>query len=104
MELAMAAGIGFLLDQWIGDPEGWWHPIRAIGWLTGSLEGLLRRLFPAGRAGQLLAGGVLAVLVPIVAGSVAAGVLAAAGRIHPAVRFLVMCVMDGQILAAKQRA
>ncbi|MCI9162256.1 MAG: cobalamin biosynthesis protein CobD [Lachnospiraceae bacterium] len=101
MELAMAAGIGFLLDQWIGDPEGWWHPIRAIGWLTGSLEGLLRRLFPAGRAGQLLAGGVLAVLVPIVAGSVAAGVLAAAGRIHPAVRFLVMCVMDGQILAAK---
>ncbi|NBH73537.1 cobalamin biosynthesis protein CobD [Clostridiaceae bacterium] len=101
MELAIAAGIGFLLDQWIGDPEGWWHPIRAIGWLVGRMERLLRRVFPAGKAGELAAGGVLAVLVPVAAGGAAAAVLAVAGRIHPAARFLVMCVMDGQILAAK---
>lgn len=101
MELAIAAGIGFLLDQWIGDPEGWWHPIRAIGWLVGRMERLLRRVFPAGKAGELAAGGVLAVLVPAAAGGAAAAVLAVAGRIHPAARFLVMCVMDGQILAAK---
>ena len=101
MELAAAAGIGFLLDLCIGDPEDWWHPVRAIGWLIGWLERLLRPCFPKSPAGETAAGGVLAVLVTAAAGGISGGILAAAGQIHPVVRFLIMCVMNWQILAAK---
>lgn len=101
MELAAAAGIGFLLDLWLGDPEEWYHPVRTIGWLIGSLEQVLRRLFPSGKAGELAAGGVMAVLTLAAVSGTAAGILKLAGWIHPAVRFLILCVMDWQILAAK---
>lgn len=101
MELAAAAGIGFLLDLWLGDPEEWYHPVRTIGWLIGSLERVLRRLFPSGKAGELAAGGAMAVLTLVAVSGTAAGILKLAGGIHPAVRFLILCVMDWQILAAK---
>ena len=101
MELAAAAGIGFLLDLWIGDPEEWWHPVRGMGWLIGRLEGLLRQSFPKSPAGEMAAGGVMAVLVMAASGGIAVGILEASGRIHPALRFFVMCVMNWQLLAAK---
>ncbi len=101
MELAAAAGIGFLLDLWIGDPEEWWHPVRGIGWMIGRLEGLLRQCFPKSPAGEMAAGGVMAVLVMAASGGIAVGILEVSGRIHPALRFFVMCVMNWQLLAAK---
>lgn len=101
MELAAAAGIGFLLDLCIGDPEDWWHPVRGIGWLIGTLERILRQCFPKCPAGEIAAGGVMAALVLAAAAGISGGILAAAGRVHPVLRFLMMCVMNWQILAAK---
>ncbi len=37
---------GFLLDVWLGDPQGRWHPVVLIGWLISALE---RVLFPRKR-------------------------------------------------------
>lgn len=101
MELTAAIGIGFLLDQWLGDPETWWHPVRTIGWLIGWLEWHLRRRFPVTAAGEVTAGGVMTVLVLTLTAGITAGLLAAAGRIHPWLRFFLLCVMCWQILAAK---
>lgn len=101
MELAAAAGIGLLVDLWLGDPENWYHPVRAIGCLIGLSERALRRLFPVSRAGELAAGGVMALIILAVVSGTAAGILRIAGRIHPMARFLVLCVMDWQIVAAK---
>lgn len=101
MELTAAIVIGFLLDQWLGDPETWWHPVRAIGWLIGWLERHLRQWFPGTAAGELTAGGVMAVLVLTLTAGITAGLLAAAGRIHPWLHFILLGVMCWQILAAK---
>ena len=101
MEYAAAVYVGFLLDCIIGDPQGWWHPVKAMGWLVQKLEPPLRRIFPETKKGLLAAG---TLLVCCVAGaSVAASglILAAAGRIHPYVRFLLMGIMCGQILAGR---
>ena len=100
-EFAAAAGIGFLLDFIIGDPEGLWHPVRGIGWLIGRLETILRAWFPKSEKGELAAGGVLVVLVTGVTTAAAAVLLWAAAQVHPYVRFALMCLMCGQILAAR---
>ena len=101
MELTAAIVIGFLLDQWLGDPETWWHPVRAIGWLIGWLERHLRQWFPGTAARELTARGVMAVLVLTLTAGITAGLLAAAGRIHPWLHFILLGVMCWQILAAK---
>ena len=101
MELTVAIVIGFLLDQWLGDPETWWHPVRAIGWLIGWLERHLRQWFPGTASGELTAGGVMAVLVLTLTAGITAGLLAAAGRIHLWLHFILLGVMCWQILAAK---
>ena len=101
MELTAAIGIGFLLDEWLGDPETWWHPVRAIGWLIGWLERHLRQWFPVTAAGEVTAGGVMAVLVLTLTAGITAGLLTAAGWIHPWLRFFLLCLMCWQILAAK---
>ena len=61
---------GFGLDLLLGDPHSFPHPVVAIGKLISALEKLLRRLFPATRNGERLAGGILWVLVV----SVSAGI------------------------------
>src|SRR5262249_53164873 len=79
-----ALPLGVVLDALIGDPRGWPHPVRAIGWLTGRTEGALRRASAAvgnppwseSAAGVALA----AVVVGVTAGSVA-GLLRAAEAI-----------------------
>ncbi|MCD8083763.1 MAG: adenosylcobinamide-phosphate synthase CbiB [Clostridiales bacterium] len=100
-EFLAAAWIGACLDAVIGDPEGWWHPVRAIGWLISALEKELRRVFPCTPGGELAAGCVLAATVPACAVGASAVILLAAGRLHPYLRFACMCLMCGQLLAAK---
>ena len=34
----LALSIGFILDYILGDPQGWYHPIRLEGNLIGFLE------------------------------------------------------------------
>ena len=93
--------IGFLMDLGIGDPQGWWHPVRGIGWLIGVMEKGLRRVFPDTRGGELAGGTVLVLVVLAVTGGLSWLILFVAGRIHPGLCFLVMCVMCWQILAVK---
>jgi len=60
----MALGLAALLDILLGDPPGWsWHPIRLLGQLIAWLEPRLRRLIPS----PGLAGGVLALGLPLAA-------------------------------------
>jgi len=97
----VAIGIGFLLDIWLGDPHTWWHPVRGIGWLTALLERCLRWWFPVGSRGELKAGRLLVVLVLLITGGSAWGVLKITALIHPALRFITSCLMCYQILAVK---
>jgi adenosylcobinamide-phosphate synthase len=58
--------LGVALDLILGDPRGWPHPVRAIGWLTRWAEQALRialaRLGGGSRA-EVFAGAVLATVV-----------------------------------------
>jgi adenosylcobinamide-phosphate synthase len=56
--------LGFLLDQLLGDPPGWPHPVRWIGALITHLEKLLRKHFPDPLGGVLL----LLIVVIVVGG------------------------------------
>lgn len=101
MEFAAMVWAGFILDLLIGDPENWWHPVRAIGSLISWMEKNLRRLFPETLAGALMAGAVLAGLVAGLTFAAAAVLLWAAGKLHPVFRFLLGVLMCGQLLAAR---
>lgn len=101
MRFAAAIWVGFILDCIIGDPQGWWHPVRAMGRMIQVLEEPLRRIFPKSEKGELAAGILLVCLVTGAFSAAAALILSAAGRIHPLLRFLIMGILCGQILAAK---
>ena len=50
----IALPLGFLLDQLLGDPPGWPHPVRWIGRLIQLLEPPLRGCFPERLGGIVL--------------------------------------------------
>ena len=97
MSLAACAA-GVLLDLLFGDPVWLYHPVRLIGnWISWG-ERQLRKV-----CGTHLtaAGGVLWVLTAGIAFAIPFGLLALAGWIHPALRFLLETFWCFQILAAK---
>ena len=97
MSLAACAA-GVLLDLLFGDPVWLYHPVRLIGnWISWG-ERKLRKV-----CGTHLtaAGGVLWVLTAGMAFAIPFGLLALAGWIHPALRFLLETLWCFQILAAK---
>ena len=74
--------LGFLLDLLLGDPQGMWHPIIAIGHLIDGTEKFLRRIFPKTK-GQELAGGIFLVLiVTLVSTGVPLGLVLICYKIH----------------------
>ncbi len=81
---AWALPLGAALDALIGDPRGWPHPVRAIGWLIARLDRGLRALLARQSAGPLagkVAGvALVAVVVAATAGS-AWAIVAAADRL-----------------------
>jgi adenosylcobinamide-phosphate synthase len=91
--------LGFLLDQILGDPPGWPHPVRWIGGLIQFLEPPLRRVFP-----ERLGGAVLLVLVAGTAGGSVWGLLELAGLLHPAVQLLIATLLVYQGLAVRSLA
>ena len=97
MSLAACAA-GVLLDLLFGDPVWLYHPVRLIGnWISWG-ERQLRKV-----CGTHLtaAGGVLWVLTAGMAFAIPFGLLALAGWIHPALRFLLETFWCFQILAPK---
>lgn len=101
MEYAAAACIGFLIDFIVGDPQGLWHPVCGIGSLISRMEKKLRKNTADTPQNLLLAGAALAVTIPCMTVMITAVLLLAAGFIHPYLRFVLMCVLDGWILAAR---
>ena len=91
---------GFALDCVLGDPRWLPHPVVWMGKAIDVAEPRLRALFPATPGGQRAAGTVLAVLLPLLSFGVALGVLALAGMLHPALRFLLEAYLCYQLLAA----
>ena len=100
-ELLIALLAGFLLDCLLGDPQGFPHPIIAIGKLISFLETALRRLFPKSKGGELAAGAVLWVLTAGISFLLPWGLLYAAGLVSPLLRLALQSLFCWQILAAK---
>ena len=106
----LACITGFLLDCIFGDPVWMYHPIRVIGNLISVLEKGLRKLLcsriPASEQKkknkrEVLAGGILWILTVSLSFLVPAVLLFAAGKVHPAVRFLLETFWCYQIFAAR---
>jgi adenosylcobinamide-phosphate synthase len=91
--------LGFLLDQVLGDPPTWPHPVRWLGRLVEFLEPPLRRVFP-----ERLGGFVLLLLVAGTAGGTAWGLLELAGLLHSAARLFVATLLVYLGLAARSLA
>ncbi|MBQ9068666.1 MAG: cobalamin biosynthesis protein [Eggerthellaceae bacterium] len=96
-----ALAFGFLIDHLLGDPPWLPHPIRAIGRLIEVSERLLRRIFPATKAGLRAAGVVLVVLVAGASTAVAAALLWACYRISLWVGFPVEAILCYLMIAAR---
>lgn len=91
--------LGFLLDQLLGDPPAWPHPVRAIGRLIHWLEPPLRRFFP-----ERLGGIVLLILVTGATAGLAWGMLEMAGRWHQGARLALATLFIYWGLAARSLA
>ncbi len=97
MSLAACAA-GLLLDLLFGDPVWLYHPVRLIGnWISWA-ERQLRKVCGSH---LMAAGGVLWVMTALMAFLIPFALLALAGRLHPALRFLLETFWCFQILAAR---
>ncbi len=99
LEYQLAAAL--LLDLLAGDPRFLPHPVRAIGWLAGKTESILRsiRIIPLRIAGV--------VTVIVVAGSTAAAAytfLFLCGLVHPLLQFAAGILMLYFSIAARDLA
>ena len=101
MEIFCAALGGFLLDLLLGDPVWMPHPVVFMGRCISALERVLRRIFPRTPRGELAAGTVLAVTLPLGTLALSAGALWLCGLAHPALRFALETVWCWQCLAVK---
>jgi adenosylcobinamide-phosphate synthase len=64
----------YAIDWLAGDPEWLPHPVRAIGWNASALERVLRR-YGSGKRFDLVAGGLLATVVPAASMAITAAIL-----------------------------
>ncbi len=92
--------LGFVIDLALGDPHGFWHPIRLIGSLIGRLERTWNRSGLTNRE-LLVRGRRLAAVVLLASGILPAAVLGAAYFLHPYLGTAVESMMTWQILAVK---
>lgn len=90
--------LGFLLDQRLGDPHHWPHPIRWIGTLIMWLEEQLRRCL---RQHEKVAGSILVLTVLIVATLLPASLLFIGYRINIGLGIAIESVLCYYLLAAR---
>jgi adenosylcobinamide-phosphate synthase len=93
---ALSLLAGFLLDQVLGDPPRWPHPVRWIGRLIQLLEPVLRCLLP-----ERLGGCVLLLVVTAAVGATVWAVLALAELLHPILQLGLAIVLTYYGLAAR---
>ena len=94
----VACAAGLLLDLLFGDPVWLYHPVRLIGnWISWA-ERQLRKVCGSH---LMAAGGVLWVMTALMAFLIPFALLALAGWLHPALRFLLETFWCFQILAAR---
>lgn len=96
MMSSIALFTGFLLDQLLGDPPSWPHPVRGIGRSIASLESVLRRIFP-----PRLGGVFLLLIVCGLTGGMTWGVLELADGWHPLARLATASILIYYGLAAR---
>ena len=101
MEILLAAAAGFLLDMIFGDPHWLPHPVRLIGFGISVGERILRKFFPKTPRGELAAGAILAVIIPVLSFAVPFVLLWLAGMVGWWLRFILAAVFCYQALAAK---
>lgn len=92
---------GVLLDRLLGDPHGWYHPIRTIGFFISGCEKVLRRCLPKTKGGEFSGGVLLCGAVLAFSGGVPFLLLRLAGAVHPALEWALGSVMCYQLLAAR---
>lgn len=107
MERAAVICGAFLLDILLGDPHFWWHPVRGIGGVISTWEGLLRKLFhireerEADKRKKQAAGALLVFFVLIFSVGVPVLLLYGAERLHHYMRLALELIMCYQMLAMK---
>jgi len=74
----------WLLDCWLGDPQHWPHPVRAIGYLINRLQRAVRAVCHSELA-LMLGGAAMWIIVVGSAWTLTWGMLTLAYRLHPAV-------------------
>ena len=92
---------GFVLDLMFGDPVWLYHPVRMIGHLISGVEKIIRSLFPSGKTGERIGGGLLVVIVVSVSMAGPGGILYLAFHISLYLGLAVESFMCYQILATK---
>ncbi len=80
--LLLAVVLGFLADAVFGDPQTALHPICLIGNLIAWLEKQIRNCLPKTKNGELVGGGIMAVLVVILSAGIPALLLCASYRLN----------------------
>jgi adenosylcobinamide-phosphate synthase len=93
---------GFALDLLLGDPRGWPHPVRLIGWLIRRSEQVARTMGTGRR--EYVGGFVLLVVVTGSTGVVVWGLLALAGSVGLAARLVVETLLIYWALAIRSLA
>ena len=109
LERAIALTIGYILDLLFGDPLWLWHPVIGIGKLIKWTEKWLERAFGIDlshtkkRNGtkEIVAGGLLVLIVLMLTAFFVGTLLFLAGKIHPYVRIIIESILCYQILATK---
>jgi adenosylcobinamide-phosphate synthase len=82
MKLAIVLLLAALLDYWIGDPWGWPHPVRVMGWIISRLSDFFLQHCQNART-QRLAGIFLAITLIIGSGVLGFLLIQIARRLHP---------------------
>ena len=93
--------LGLALDRRFGDPEGFPHPVRAMGRMIQGLESWLRRRFPQSQGGERAAGICLTAAMMLFWGAVPLALLLAAARVHPLLAAALESFFCYQLLAVR---
>ena len=101
LQMFLPVMAGFVLDLMFGDPVWLYHPVRMIGHLISGVEKIIRSLFPSGKTGERIGGGLLVVIVVAVSMAVPGGILYLAYHISFYLGLAVESFMCYQILATK---